>query len=299
MEYLLWLSFFFLSFFLSFHVLSFIWRHFLRKPTNWSRYSNQWAIVIGCSEGLGEAFAVGLAKRGMNVVLIARTASKLLRVADRIQSETKQKTKILVVDVTEKGWIDSLAKEIENLDICLLINNAGGTICNFRRLLDYTPEEIEKHHQFNTGYVIQSIRLVLPILLSKRCGGILNMGSLVVLGASHLIPYSSEKAKLNSLTESLALEYADNGVTIQCATHGRISTPSYQAKVNRVKSWDTPTPEQVAECTLNMFGTGAPNFVPYWSHDLLSTAIQYIGTILRLAIIRRVYEKMYKNQNKK
>jgi len=276
------------------HFLPFIWLH-IRRPTNWSKYSNKWAIVIGASEGLGEEFAVGLAKRGMHIILIARTESKLKLVAKRIQSETQQHTKIIIADILDKNWINSLSIAINSLDIAFLLNNAGGTLGKkpFREFLDYTPEEIENYHQFNTGYVIQSIRLVLPIFLQKRFGGILNISSLAAMGSLYLIPYSSEKAKLNSLTESLALEYQDYGVIIQCASAGRILTPTYMSRLNKENNWRTPLPRLVAESALNMFGAGGPNVIPYWGHDVQARMLKIIG-IFRLGLIVRVYKKLKK-----
>jgi len=279
------------------HLIPILWVRFIRPKSDWSKYKDKWAIVIGASEGLGEAFALSLAHRGLHIILVARTESKLKSVAQRISQETQRNTKIIIADVLQPDWIEVLSSSIRSLDISFLVNNAGGMLPGrfSRPFLEYSPEIIEKTHQLNTGYVHQSIRLVLPIMLRKRFGGILNIGSLSALGAAYLIPYSSDKAKLNSLTESLAFEYEGEGVIIQCASYGRVSTPSYQANVTNVASWDTPPPSKVVESTLNMFGAGGPNIIPYWVHDVQARMLLLIG-LLRLPILKRIFKKLYQNQ---
>jgi len=184
---------------------------------------------------------------------------------------------------------------IEPLDVGFLVNNVGGLIGPFSPFLEYSDEVMEKNQQFNTGYALQTIRLILPKLLKKHCGGILNIGSLSALGSAYLVPYSSEKARLLSLTESLALEYGDKGVIIQCASPGRIYTPGYISKVKSTPSLDCPHPRKVAESALNMFGAGGPIVSPYWVHDIQSRALFLLG-IFRFPIFKSIYTNLYKNQ---
>lgn len=68
------------------YVAVFVWIHFIRPSTSWSQFRGEWGVVTGSSVGTGEAFARALAKRGINVVLVARSADKLERLAKELRS---------------------------------------------------------------------------------------------------------------------------------------------------------------------------------------------------------------------
>jgi len=274
-----------------------IWPY-IRPSTSFKRYKGKWAVVVGAGEGLGGALALGLAKRGMNVVIVARTESKLHQVAEQIRALNQQAITV-VADVVHESFRSKLDKALQGLDVAFLVNNAGGTVGNvLREFLDYTEQEVETMRLFNTGYILQTIRMILPRLVSNKFGGILNVGSLSTGGALYLIPYSSEKAKLNSLTESLAFEYEPYGITIQCALAARVLTANIQSSFDLTPSWSCPLPKTVAESVLNMFGSGGPLVTPYWGHALQGLTFSAPSWIKYL-IVKSVYKDMMRIQKRK
>jgi len=253
-------------------------------------------VVVGASEGLGEAFSLGLAKRGLNVVIVARNEEKLKAVAKKIESYN-QRAKIVVANILHETFIGKLQQSLEDLEVTFLVNNAGGLCTNLGEFLNFSEKEMADTEKFNTGYLLQTIRLLLPKMVQKRFGAILNVGSLSSAGALYVIPYSSEKAKLNSLTESLSLEYEDYGVKIQCVLAGKILTPNFvnTFRSNSRESWDFPLPEVVSESALNLFGRGGPVIVPYWGHAI-QAMIMCCPDVVRTWVIKTVYKGLKRDQ---
>lgn len=103
---------------------------FLRTPKNLIQSYGSWALITGSTDGIGKAFAFQLANKGLNLILVARNLNKLQQVSNEIQAQNPNtKIKIVVVDFSSdvtKG-IQEMKREIEGLDIGVLINNVGVT----------------------------------------------------------------------------------------------------------------------------------------------------------------------------
>ena len=122
------------------------------------------ALVTGAGKGIGRAVAIGLAKEGVNVALLARTASDLQAVADEVENEGV-KAVIVIADVAE---IDSVNKAIESAvaslgNIDILINNAG--IAAFGSFLELPPDEWERILKVNLFGVYYTTRAILPSMI--------------------------------------------------------------------------------------------------------------------------------------
>jgi len=282
------------------HIIYFIWFYWFRQRSHWSTYKGDWAVVVGASKGLGRALSLGLARRGLNVILLAKTQSALEKVASEIR-ELKQEAIAIVADVTSPTLAQQL-QQIQELSnshvITVLVNNSGGPIGitstrKFSEFLEYSEAIIEQTHQFNTGYVEKFIRVLLPQMLARKKGTILNIGSLSSENSMYLIPYSSEKSRLNSLTQSLALEVEDSGVTVQCAVCGAIVTDSSGSYTNA--GWFTPTAEVISRDIINSVGCGFPIVIPFWAHQL-----QYLFALsLPWSFRKEFLKSIYKNLKRK
>jgi 17beta-estradiol 17-dehydrogenase / very-long-chain 3-oxoacyl-CoA reductase len=104
-----------------------IWCVFLRPSKNLSYYG-KWAVVTGCTDGIGKGFALELAKRKLSVVLISRNQTKLVELAQEIESKYKVETRVLAADFTEgelQPIVDRVEATLSDLDIGILINNVG------------------------------------------------------------------------------------------------------------------------------------------------------------------------------
>ncbi|XP_037535983.1 testosterone 17-beta-dehydrogenase 3 [Nematolebias whitei] len=85
----------------------------------------EWAVVTGASEGIGKAYAVALAERGMNVVIISRTKATLDQVAEEIGEKTGQRVKVIVADFSQDDIYGEIEKQLKGLSIGVLVNNIG------------------------------------------------------------------------------------------------------------------------------------------------------------------------------
>ena len=161
------------------------------------------ALVTGAGKGIGKAVAIGLAKEGVNVALLARTASDLQAVADEVENEGV-KAVIVVADVADinsvNRAVESAIASLGNIDI--LINNAG--IAAFGSFLELPHEEWERIVKVNLFGPYYTTRAVLPTMIEKRTGDIVNISSTAGLrGAAETSAYSASKFGLIGLSESL------------------------------------------------------------------------------------------------
>ena len=104
-----------------------------------AKYGN-WALVTGASSGIGEEFTRQLAAAGFNLVLLARRENRLHDLASELKQAHGIQTRIAVIDLTDPNFMDSLCPQIEDLEISLLVNNAGRG--SFSAFLD---EGIDSH----------------------------------------------------------------------------------------------------------------------------------------------------------
>ncbi|XP_023198461.1 testosterone 17-beta-dehydrogenase 3-like [Xiphophorus maculatus] len=218
------------------------------------RAYGQWAVVTGASSGIGKAYATELARRGLDVVLIGRSAKRLQKVAEEIENKYGQQTHTIKVDFTEGGSIYStIAKELHDLQIGILVNNVG-MICNdhFAYFLETSirGQKITEIINCNILSVPQMTRLVLPRMVLRGRGLIINISSEMGLRPHPLVAlYSATKIFSIHFSQCLHAEYKSVGITVQCVTPFMVSTNM----TNSMK--------------VNLFVKSAPAFV----YDALNT----------------------------
>ncbi|QAS54489.1 3-ketoacyl-ACP reductase [Halobacillus litoralis] len=172
------------------------------------------AYVTGAGRGIGKATALQLAKEGVHVGLIARTESKLQEVAE----EAKQygvKTSIAAVDISDlenvEEAIQHLKEDFGSADI--LINNAGiGLKGSF---LETDPEEWKHTFEVNVYGTYHVTRAVLPQMIEKDQGDIINISSSNGLkGTAGSTSYSASKFAIQGMTEALMQEVRRNNIRV-------------------------------------------------------------------------------------
>jgi len=182
------------------------------------------ALVTGAGKGIGRAIAIALAKEGVNVALLARTAADLQSVADEVENEGV-KAVIIVADVSDINSVNTSVKSAEdslgNIDI--LINNAG--IAAFGTFLELDPEEWERIIKVNLFGVYYTTRAVLPSMIKRKTGDIVNISSTAGLkGAARTSAYSASKFGLIGLSESLMQEVRKHNIRVTTLTPSTIAT---------------------------------------------------------------------------
>ncbi len=187
--------------------------------------TNRVAVVTGASKGLGKAIAMALAGAGADVALYARNRDDLEAVKTSIVS-LGRRAEVFCVDVLDKRIVDEAVKAtLETFGhIDILMNNAG---VNIRKpVLELAPEEWDLVMDTNLkGYFLMA-QAVVPHMLSRSCGKVINMAS--ILGTVALpsqLAYASSKGGVVQMTKVMALEWAKQGIQVNAIGPTYFETP--------------------------------------------------------------------------
>jgi NAD(P)-dependent dehydrogenase (short-subunit alcohol dehydrogenase family) len=209
------------------------------------------AFVTGASRGIGRAIAVALAQAGADVALVARTAEGLADTADDVTA-LGRKAIVIPVDVTDQvGVADAASAAIDQLGhIDIVVNNAGGSnfMVGFRDLRLSGWDKLIRLNLTSAVYVCHAFA---GHLLDRRTGSVINVASVAGVASSPLLsPYGAAKAGLISLTKSLAVEWAADGVRVNALCPGWTATD-----LNRAL-WEDPVagPATVATVPMRRWG---------------------------------------------
>jgi len=185
-----------------------------------------WALVAGASDGLGAAFAAGLAERGVNVVLLARRQSALDAVAAPINSGGRVETRTLAIDLAEPGAASAIAAATSDLEIGFLVYCAGADL-NYQPFLANPIEAAEAMVQRNCMVPMQLCHHFAPAMVERGSGGIVIFGSGAGLaGGPNMVAYGASKAFDMVFAEALWAELHDKGVDVVGLILGKTDTPA-------------------------------------------------------------------------
>jgi uncharacterized protein len=185
-----------------------------------------WAVVAGASDGVGAAFAEGLAERGVNVVLLARRQAVLDQVAASIESRTGVETRTLAVDLADYGSSSVVAEATADLDVGFLVYCAGADP-DFRPFLDNPVSVAEAMIQRNCTLPVQLCHHFAPAMVGRGSGGIVVFGSGAgFVGAPNMVAYGASKAFDMVFAEALWGELHDKGVDVLGLILGKTDTPA-------------------------------------------------------------------------
>src|SRR5216683_1284174 len=182
------------------------------------------ALVTGASAGIGAIYADRLAKRGYDLILVARNAEKLQSLAANLTRETGRSVKVLPADLSDNG---NLAKVEGTLrgdpSIVLLVNNAG--TASVAPLLTADVEQMEDIIDLNVTALTRLTYAVAPAFVARGVGTIINIGSVVGISPETLNGvYGASKAYVIALSHSLQHELAGKGIRIQAVLPGATAT---------------------------------------------------------------------------
>lgn len=182
------------------------------------------ALVTGAGKGIGKSIAIALAKEGVHVGLIARTEKDLQDLATELIN-LGVKSIIAPADISNINAVNWAVEKIENAlgPVDILINNAGtGT---FGKFLDLSPEVWEQQVKVNLFGVYYTTRAVLPQMMKRLTGDIVNISSTAGLkGAATTSAYSASKFGVMGLTESLMQEVRKYNIRVTAMAPSTVVT---------------------------------------------------------------------------
>lgn len=186
---------------------------------------NKTAIITGAGKGIGRAIAEALAKEGVHIGLIARTASDLQALQQSLSQEYGVKVTSAVADISDRTQAEAAVApiEMELGAVDILINNAG--IASFGTLLDMDPEEWERILNVNVMGTYYVTRAVLPSMIKESSGSIINIASTAgERGFATGSAYCASKFALLGMTESLMQEVRKSNIRVTALTPSTVNT---------------------------------------------------------------------------
>lgn len=185
---------------------------------------NKNAFITGAGKGIGKAAAIALAKEGVNVILISRTQADVDNLAAEI-NKLGVKSLALSADVSDINSINNAVEkalaEFKHIDI--LINSAG--IASFAKFLDLEPANWEKIIQVNLMGTYYTTRAIIPNMIERQTGDIINISSTAGLNGNAMTSaYSASKFAVLGLTDSLMQEMRKHNIRVTALTPSTVAT---------------------------------------------------------------------------
>ena len=185
-----------------------------------------WALVTGSGNGLGAEFAHQIAQRGLHVVLVDVDAAALARTADEIQQRTGQQSQTITADLTRVESIETILSATQNLDIGLLVNNAG--ITTIGHFIDKPVQDHLRVIDLNIRTPLMLTHAFASRFAGRKRGGVLFVSSLSgVQGTAYVANYAATKAYNMILAEGLWQELKGQGVDVLACLVGTTRTPAF------------------------------------------------------------------------
>ena len=273
------------------------------RPTALPRYNptgkDSWALVTGASDGIGFGFAQELSQRGFNVFLHGRNREKLIRRQEELQAEFPNViTKIIVSDASNISEnIDTIAHEVGNVRLTVLVNNVGGESRAYRRLTELTYEDVRNTINLNVTFMTQVTRSLLPVLEKNGPGLIMNVSSTASFGMPYLPVYSGTKGFVDSFSRSLDAEVKADGRDLEVLA---VRVGSVKSQGNDVElSLSTPGSRTMAAAALNRVGSGFPLVFGYWGHALPGLTLDWIPRNVVVAMLAKTMRGLKRDMEAK
>lgn len=199
-----------------------------------------WALVAGASDGVGSAMAEELARRGLNVVLLARRQEVLDAVAATIRERTGVQTRTLAIDLAAARAADDVISATSDLDIGFLVYCAGADP-NFTPFLSSPLEAAESLVQRNCMVPMQLCHNYAQPMVERGRGGIVIFGSGAgFAGGPNMVAYGASKAFDMVFAEALWTELHDKGIDVLGLILGKTDTPALRKLEHERGQIDSP-----------------------------------------------------------
>jgi len=226
-----------------------------------------WAIVTGASSGIGEAFARRLAELGMNLVLVARREDRLRTLAGELERQHNIKTRVAAADLSRDDFLPAVEQATADLEIRLLVNNAGFAVSG--RFLDNDlTSEIAQLHVNNRAPLILAHHFG-RLMRTRHQGGMIFLASILSFaGVPGMSNYAATKAHDLVFAEGLARELGHDGISVLALCPGGTRTDLWPAGV---ESSSLMSPAAVVDVAVRKLGRKT-TVVAGWKNRVITLA---------------------------
>lgn len=252
------------------------------------------------TDGIGKGMAFEFARKGLNVLLISRSKEKLVTCRDELTAKFPN-CRVEVVDIDFRNFDtsarDRVAAVIAKLDIGVLVNNVGVSYPFTKYFHELEDSNVDDLITLNVNSTTWMTRIVLPGMLSRRRGAIVNIGSAAGVTTSPLLAqYGAAKSYVAMFSEALNAELADKGIHVQCQIPLFVATKL--AKIKK-SSLFVASPSGYAKAAVAAIGFETI-VSPFWSHALqmwlLTSLPHWLGTAITFSMHKDIRSKGMKKE---
>src|SRR5437764_3397037 len=254
-------------------------------------------LITGASSGIGEAFARELARRGHNLLLVARSEDKLIALCNELGRSATTRAQYVAMDISSRDAPQRLFAETANRDLQIdfLINNAG-----FGSMGDFATFEVDRELNMidlNVRSLVEITHRFLLPMREQKSGTIINVASTAAFQAvPFMATYAATKAFVLSFSEALWEENRAFGIRVMALCPGVTETNFFAAsKMERPPARISQTPEEVVETALRALRRGKSSVISGWTNFFMVESERVVprSLILRAAgaVLRSHTEK--------
>src|SRR5262245_1874836 len=248
-----------------------------------------WALITGASSGIGEAFARRLAAKGLHLVIVARREDRLRALADELQRRHAISVRVVAADVSGADFLPLIARATDNVQIGLLVNNAGvATTGNF--LDNDLDAELALLHVNNRSSLILAHHFGRSMRKLGRGGMIFLASTLAFAAVPCWSNYAASKAYDLALAEGIAKELSKDGVSGLALCPGPTRSELWPPGS---KPWMAMEPEAVVDVALKKLGKRT-TVVAGWFNSIITLSTRLLPRSWNAAIFGRVVGGMLK-----
>jgi 2-keto-3-deoxy-L-fuconate dehydrogenase len=204
-------------------------------------------LITAAAQGIGHSSALAFARAGGRVIATDVNADKLRELDGESNVETR------VLDVLDDKAVDTACAEIGRIDVLF---NCAGVVHN-GTILECTDADLDFAFNLNVRAQVRTIRAVLPGMLERGDGAIVNMSSVAssVKGVPNRFAYSASKAAVIGLTKSIAADYVTRGIRCNAICPGTVDSPSLQERLKATGDYDKARRDFIARQPIGRIGT--------------------------------------------
>jgi short-subunit dehydrogenase len=185
------------------------------------------ALVTGASAGIGAVYADRLARRGYDVILVARDVARMMALGERLRKETGVAVEVIPADLTLDSDVAKIEQRLAADDVTLLVNNAGMSLQG--GILENGAPELSRIIALNVTAPTRLASAAAKAFVAKGAGAIINLSSVLALAPEMFEGvYSGTKAYLLNLSQAMAAHLNDKGVHVQVVLPGATRTELWE-----------------------------------------------------------------------
>lgn len=234
----------------------------------------KWALITGASSGIGKEYANEIARAGFNVIAVARNENNLNVLKNSLVTQFKVDVRVIAADLTSEEEINKVIETTEDLEVGLLVNNAGREDSN--HFLKINPENHLQTVNLNVKAPLLLTHYFGSKMVERKRGGIINMSSIAAFqGIPYIANYAATKSYNLVFSEGISAEFEKHNVNVLAVAPGFTATnlaSVYDLKGTPFKPLD---PAFVASTALKALGKkrvvvpGGINKFLFWSGKFL------------------------------